>query len=220
MASKADRADATRRQLMAGAIVVLREHGYAGASARVIAEAAGVNQALVFYHFGTVNELIAAACLANTRARVDNHQDDFARAGSVTELLDVGRRIHEQERDLGNVAVLAQVLAGAQQHPELAGVARESLQLWIGALRAALDPLVERSPLKGLIEADALARLLAAAFIGVELYEGSGSSSDVFEVLRPLCVAADLVVGLNPVVKQALRSQVKSAIRKSARSTR
>ncbi|EWM11480.1 LOW QUALITY PROTEIN: TetR-family transcriptional regulator, partial [Kutzneria sp. 744] len=56
----------TRQRLIDGAIETIRQHGIAGTSARTIAATAGVNQALVFYHFGSVNDLLKAACLAAT----------------------------------------------------------------------------------------------------------------------------------------------------------
>lgn len=52
----------TREKLLEGALRTLVEQGIAKASARAIATTAGVNQALVFYHFGSVDELLAAAC--------------------------------------------------------------------------------------------------------------------------------------------------------------
>jgi AcrR family transcriptional regulator len=54
-------APATRAALIAGAIQTLREAGFAGASARQIARRAGCNQALIFYHFGSVPDLLIAA---------------------------------------------------------------------------------------------------------------------------------------------------------------
>ena len=55
------RGEATRRQLIDAAIETLKDHGYAGASARVIADRAGVNQGLIFYHFDSVTGLLLAA---------------------------------------------------------------------------------------------------------------------------------------------------------------
>ena len=55
------RGDETRRQLIEAAIGTLKDHGFAGASARVIADRAGVNQGLVFYHFDSVAGLLLAA---------------------------------------------------------------------------------------------------------------------------------------------------------------
>ncbi|MGW9038956.1 TetR/AcrR family transcriptional regulator, partial [Streptomyces sp. NPDC055721] len=56
------RSQETRDKLLDGALRTLVEQGIAKASARAIATTAGVNQALVFYHFGSVDELLAAAC--------------------------------------------------------------------------------------------------------------------------------------------------------------
>ena len=51
----------TRRALVRGAIEALRDEGFSGASAREIARRAGCNQGLVFYHFGSVTNLLLAA---------------------------------------------------------------------------------------------------------------------------------------------------------------
>src|SRR5664279_5625283 len=59
--SRTSRGDATRHRLVDAAVETLKEHGYAGASARVIAERAGVNQGLIFYHFDSVAGLLLAA---------------------------------------------------------------------------------------------------------------------------------------------------------------
>jgi AcrR family transcriptional regulator len=51
----------TKQRLIDGALQAIRTHGIAGVSARTVAARAGVNQALVFYHFGTLDNLLAAA---------------------------------------------------------------------------------------------------------------------------------------------------------------
>src|SRR5262245_37410043 len=120
----------TRQRLLDGAFAALRQHGVAGVSARTIAAAAGVNQALVFYHFGSVDELLAAACDAATRARVAVYAKELERVRSLRDLLDVGRRLHEEERRLGNVTVLAQLLAGAQSDARLVEPTAQALRQW------------------------------------------------------------------------------------------
>ena len=52
---------------------------------------AGVNQALVFYHFGSVGELVEAACRQACDDSVDFYRERFASVGSLVELLEVGR---------------------------------------------------------------------------------------------------------------------------------
>jgi len=60
----------TKQRLVDGVLEVVRQQGITAVSARSVASAAGANQALVFYHFGSVEELVAQACLSATEARV------------------------------------------------------------------------------------------------------------------------------------------------------
>ena len=54
----------TRSRLIQAALLTVRQDGLAAASARTIAARAQVNQALIFYHFTTVTQLIEAASAA------------------------------------------------------------------------------------------------------------------------------------------------------------
>src|SRR5580698_7554777 len=53
--------DATRKALLDAAEELLISKGAAAITTRKVAERAGVNQALVHYHFGTIEELLVAA---------------------------------------------------------------------------------------------------------------------------------------------------------------
>lgn len=50
-----------------------------------MAASAGVNQALVFYHFGSVDELLAAACRYGAEQRVARHRDRLAAVTTLAE---------------------------------------------------------------------------------------------------------------------------------------
>jgi TetR/AcrR family transcriptional regulator len=54
-------ADATRERILAAALDLFSERSFEGASTRLIAEKAGVQQPLLTYHFGTKEELWRAA---------------------------------------------------------------------------------------------------------------------------------------------------------------
>ena len=110
----------TKAKLVDATVRVLAAEGLTGTSARSIAAAAGVNQALIFYHFGSLDQLIAVACQLATETRVALYRERFAAVTTLGELLTVGRQLHETERAAGHVTVLAQLLAGAQTDPKLA----------------------------------------------------------------------------------------------------
>lgn len=203
----------TRTKLMDAALRVLRDRGVTAASARIIATEAGVNQALVFYHFGTVTDLLAAACRYGTEARVAAYRERFAAVGSLPELLAVGRSLHEQERRLGNVAMLGQALAGAQGDPALRPAVADALARWVVELDTVLARLLADGPLAGIADPGGIARAVAAAFIGLELYEGvdATAADDAFTALERLAVLAEVVDDLGPVARRALRSRLRRA---------
>jgi AcrR family transcriptional regulator len=206
-------AEDTRRRLIDGTLEAIRRHGIAGTSARTIAAAAGVNQALVFYHFGTVHDLLAAASLACTQERVEAFRERLSNVATMRELLAVGRELHAEERTLGNVAVLAQMLAGSQTDPQLAAATGAALRLWFAPIEQALVRVLDGSPLADLFDTAGLARAASAAFIGLELVEGvdPDGAAAALDALERLAILAEVVDGLGPVERRTLRGKLRQA---------
>jgi AcrR family transcriptional regulator len=201
----------TRQRLIEGAIETIRTHGFAGTSARSIAATAGVNQGLVFYHFGSVHDLLRAACLAATRARVATFVERLDRVTDLRQLLALGRTLHAEERAEGNLMVLAQLLAGAQADPKLAETTAEALQQWITPIEHALTRLLADSPVTELIDTAGLARAVSAGFVGLELYEGvdPAGANAALDALDRLGVLIEVVDDLGPVARRALRAKLR-----------
>ncbi|BBH67700.1 TetR family transcriptional regulator [Actinoplanes sp. OR16] len=203
----------TKQRLIDGALAAMRDHGVAGASARTIAAAAGVNQALVFYHYGSVDELLGAACRQATEQRVTAYADRFAAVGSLRELLQVGRDLHASELAQGNVSVLAQLLAAAQTGDRLAAPTADAFALWTAAIESVLTRLLAASPVTEVADIPGLSRAVAAAFVGIELYEGidRAGAGRAFEALDQLAVLVEVVDELGPLARRALKSRIKKA---------
>ncbi|RKN24014.1 TetR/AcrR family transcriptional regulator [Micromonospora musae] len=207
----------TKQRLLDGTITAIRQYGIAGVSARTIAAAAGVNQALVFYHFGTVDDLLTAACRASTAERVRHWSASLEQVRSLRELLAVGRELHEQERELGNVSILAQMLAGAQGDERLAAPTAASLQLWVDAIKIVLLRLLDGSPFAEVADVPGLARAVSAAFIGLELYDGvdRAGADQALSALDQLAVLIEVVDDLGPIARRALQGRINRATRRS-----
>jgi AcrR family transcriptional regulator len=205
----------TKQRLVDGAVKVLGSEGLAGASARAIATAAGVNQALVFYHFGTVDQLLSVACRQATETRVALYRDRFAAVTNIGELLDVGRQLQVAERASGNVQILAQLLAGAQTDKRLAPAVSAGLDLWITEIESVLGRLTATSPVADLVDVPGLARIVASTFIGLELYGGVSpdGAAAALATLERLAVLVEVIDGLGPVARRALRSTLRKAAR-------
>lgn len=201
----------TRSRLLDGALETLRTKGIAGASARSIAAAAGVNQALVFYHFGSVHELLATACAEASRERVASYAGEFDAVGSLAELLELGMRIHEREQAQGNLIVLAQMLAGAQSDRELAAPTALALNRWVEAIEQVLHRVLASSPFLDVLDIPGLARAISAAFVGLELYDGVDrpGADAALSAIAQLGALIDVVEDLGPASRRVLRAKLR-----------
>jgi AcrR family transcriptional regulator len=216
------RAEDTKARLRSAALVVVREKGVGGASARTIAAAAGVNQALIFYHFDSVSELIEAASDEAVEARIRLYRDAFAGVESLSDLLAIARKVHEQERQAGSMTVMAQIMAGAQSDPVLARAGRHALAAWTAEVDQVLRRVLVTSPLGSLIDGAGLAQLVSAAFIGIELHHGADpEAADLaFSTIEHLNDVLSALEGLGPASQRALRIASAQVGKRAARGAR
>jgi AcrR family transcriptional regulator len=205
----------TRAKLLTAAAQTLREDGMAGLSARGIAGRAKVNQALVFYHFGSVGELVDAACRQAVDDSADFYREQFATVSSLGELLTVGRELHERERATGNVAMMAQLMSGAQRDETLAGAARYAMSRWNLEIETVVRRVLRGSPLATIADPAGVARAISAGFIGLELYDGidADGAAQALDSLEQLGILVDVMNDLGPVARRALRAKVRKTRR-------
>ncbi|OKK06583.1 TetR family transcriptional regulator [Streptomyces sp. CB03234] len=205
------RSQETKVKLLEGALRTLAEQGIAKTSARAVAAAAGVNQALVFYHFGSVDELLAAACRHGAEQTVARYRDRLAGVSGLAELLALGRELHAEERAAGSVAFLGQLLAGAQTQPRLAPATAAGLDLWIDELEKVLTRVLAGTPLAEFTDIAGLARAVAASFVGLELYEGvdGDGARRALDALEQLAALVTVLDELGPLGQRAVRHRLR-----------
>jgi AcrR family transcriptional regulator len=163
------RSAGTKAALVAGAIDTLREVGFARASAREIARRAGCNQALVFYHFGSVTDLLLAALDEVSDRRLATYRGLVAQAGSLTELVESARAIFEEDLAAGHVSVLTEMITGAQSVEGLGQQIAARLAPWRDLAETAVRESLAGSPVAALAPAPEIAHGIVAGFLGLEL---------------------------------------------------
>jgi AcrR family transcriptional regulator len=193
------RAAATRGALVEAAVETLRTEGFAGASARSIAARAGCNQALVFYHFGTVTSLLLAALDSVSGARLERYGASVAGSGSLAELADVASGIIATDLDSGDAAVLVEMIAGSSATPGLGEEVAKRITPWEDFARDAIERALGASPLGSLVTAAELAHGVVALFLGLELLSHlDGDRSRAVALFQRARSLARLVDALNP----------------------
>jgi AcrR family transcriptional regulator len=168
-AIRRERSADVRAALVAAAIGALREAGFAGASAREIAGRAGCSQALVFYHFGSVTDLLLAALDEVSTLRMTTYRGLLDQAGSVTGLVESAREIFLADLDAGYVRVLVEMITAAHSVPGLGPQVADRLTPWREFAETAARQALGRSPLARLLPPAEAAHAVVAAFLGMEM---------------------------------------------------
>ena len=164
-----DRSDATRQALVVAAVDTVKERGFSGASARVIAERAGVAQGLVFYHFGSVANLLLAALDAVSTERLRTYGAAVDEVTGPVELVDAAEDIFRNDLDAGYITVLVEMIAGASGSPDLGAAVAARIVPWREFAQDAVESCLAGSPLASLVPAGDVAHAVVALYLGLEM---------------------------------------------------
>jgi AcrR family transcriptional regulator len=190
----------TRAALVEGAIEALKTVGFAGASAREIARLAGCNQTLVFYHFGSVTDLLLAALDAISERRMAAYRGVLEHAGSLTDLVESARSIFTEDLDSGHVTVLVEMIAGARSVPGLGERVAARVAPWREFAETAVRRGLASSPLARLLPAKDVAHAVVAGFLGLEqlanLDGDRAAALSLFDRAGTLALLADMADAL------------------------
>ena len=167
--SAGDRSDATRQALLDAAIESLRFDGFARASARAIAARAESNQSLIFYHFGSVADLLLAALDEVSARRLRRYSAVVEGATSPSELVAAAAEIFREDLDEGYVTVLVEMIAGAAGSPALSKEVAARLAPWRAFAERAIGSAVAGSPLASLVPVGDAAYAVVAFYLGLEM---------------------------------------------------
>jgi AcrR family transcriptional regulator len=168
-ASGTKRSATTRLALINATIETLREEGFSGASARAIANRAGLNQGLVFYHFGSVVNLLLASLDAVSEIRMTKYSAAIEQVSSASAILNIATQIFQDDLDTGYVTVLVEMIAGASSTPGLGAEVATRIGPWFAFAKGALDKTFGDTPIASLLPSNDVAYLVVALYLGLEM---------------------------------------------------
>jgi len=198
-----ERSHDTRRALVEAAVDVLRHQGFAAATARTIATRAGCNQGLVFYHFGSVVNLLLAALDEVSDQRRRRYDEALAEVRRPSELVELAARVFTEDLDTGDAALLVEMIAGATSTPGLGAQVKARVEPWTQFAVAALEQTLGDSPLTAMVDPGEIAHAVVALYLGLELLshlDGDRAPAlALFDQAYRLAALADLVTGSPPL---------------------
>lgn len=159
----------TKSRIVDAALETLKAEGFAGTSARAIARRGGFNQALIFYHFGTVNDLLLAALDRTSELRMARYGEAVSGVSTIEKAVEVATDLYREDLASGHITVLSELIAGSLDRPDLAPEIVARMEPWIElaeeAVRRTLGPL----GVTAIVGERTIAHAIVALFLGINL---------------------------------------------------
>jgi AcrR family transcriptional regulator len=189
--------DETKARIVEATLKTLKQEGIVGTSARAIARAGDFNQALIFYHFGSVDDLVVAAVAEMSRRRMENHSPRLAEVNTLSEMVQVARELHADDLAADNMTVLTQAFAGAGGKAAMGPKLYEELEPWSELVAETIERVLTVPAALG-IDQRQIAQGISALFLGIELLddldpERAGAEA-LFDTLEGLSRVLELVL--------------------------
>jgi AcrR family transcriptional regulator len=163
----------TKMKILDAAFRRLAQEGYAALSVREIAKDAGVNHALINYHFRSKDQLVIAVLDEANRQLLDRQQRMYDAPIGFAEKWAQARRFYEDDLASGFVRVQAELWAASWSNPELREKFVPRILAWkeivFGAVRQALEMLeMTEMKLPPLFTAEVIACWISEFWMGME----------------------------------------------------
>ena len=164
--------------LLDAAETLLVEVGHAGVTVRALAERAGVNQGLVHYYFGSMEELLLQALERFTDRLIERQWALYAGPEPFIEKWRTAMRYLTDDLESGYQKVWLELQAMAWNHDGMRDRVRQVLYAWVGVLRPAFEQgLADLGIDEEQLPADVAVALVATFNQGIILEQLSGADS-------------------------------------------
>jgi AcrR family transcriptional regulator len=192
----------TKLQIAEAARESLKANGFAGSSARAIAHIGGFNQALIFYHFGSVQNALLAALDMISERRLADYRPAFGAARTAPELARLARRIYDEDLERGYITALGEMVSGGVSDPILGAEVAARIEPWIEMVERKLEQLLAGSPLRGLASPADLAFGIVSLYFGVDvlghLQRDRARAESLLDLATRLAALAETVLPSQP----------------------
>ncbi|MDH3295725.1 MAG: TetR/AcrR family transcriptional regulator [Acidimicrobiia bacterium] len=177
----------TRERIIQAALTTVRREGLVGASARAIARTGDFNQALLFYHFGSIEDLLLESLRWANDRRMEQFAAQFDAARNLVDLVDLAYELYVSPVHDYQSALVA-IVAGWPAGSEVGQRVMELLAPWDQMVQRTLRRCLDGSSFVKIMPAHDLTFGLVSLLLGVELNRrfdrGDEQTKSLFDALR------------------------------------
>jgi AcrR family transcriptional regulator len=132
----------TRDRILEAGAKALQTEGFSGSTSRAIGRIGAFNQALIFYHFGSLEALLLAVLAKASDERLARYREALAPVTSIDELVRVGAQLYEEDKTSGHMTIVSQMIAGSVGKPDLAPKVLAQMEPWVAFAEETLTRLL------------------------------------------------------------------------------
>ncbi|HEX6321011.1 MAG TPA: helix-turn-helix domain-containing protein [Burkholderiales bacterium] len=204
-----DEADlgATKAKILDAAFRRLAREGYAALSVREIAKDAGVNHALINYHFRSKDQLVIEVLDAANRELLTRQQGMYAAPGNFAEKWAQARAFYQSDLASGFVRMQAELWAASLSNAGLREKFLPRLVAWrdviLGAVRDAVGALeAHGTQLPAPFTAEVIATWISEFWLGMEFVDLIGGRNERVEHRAALDAMQQILEALDARVQK------------------
>ena len=183
---------------MRAALKTLTQEGFFGTTARAIARTEKVNQALIFYHFGSVDRLLLAALDATSQDRLGRYREGLAEVTRIVDLVEAMARLYKEDVLSGHITAVQEMVAGGSSVPALRQEVLARMEPWVVFAREVINRVTAGTVVEKLVPIDDLAFSAVALYFGIETITNLGGdrsrAETLFETGRRFAPIADALL--------------------------
>ncbi len=217
----------TKSKILAAAFRRLAKEGYAALSIREIARDAGVNHALINYHFRSKDHLVIAVLDEANRRLLERQQQMYAAPGDFAQKWAQARRFYTDDLASGFVRVQAELWAASLSNEDLRAKFLPRIQAWkqvvLAAVRDAVATLQDHGvELPEPFTAEVIATWITEFWLGMEFAdliaarEEHGSHQAALDAMQRLLEIVDQRIRSADASKRAAAGSANGNSRNSA----
>jgi AcrR family transcriptional regulator len=213
--------DSTKAKILDAAFRRLAKDGYARLSVREIAKDAGVNHALINYHFRTKDQLVIAVLDEANRQLLERQERMYGGPGGFAEKWAEARRFYERDLASGFVRVQAELWAASMSNPGLREKFVPRLRAWKEVVRGGVRDAFATMAACGIelprpLTAEVVATWIAEFWLGMEFFDLVDDGEERPAHRAALDAMQELLANLDERARKPAVDPAKSAGRRSS----
>ena len=158
----------TRARVIDAALASLVRNGFSGTTARAIAQVGGFAPGVIYYHVTDLDDLLVAALASSSQARAQRYRSELSGVDKATAAVEVLRRLYREDTDVGHIAAVQEIYAGARPGSRLATQLTRETRRWEELAEELLTALLRGKPLAAAVSVRVAASAAVAFYLGME----------------------------------------------------